>query len=57
MNPEPLRIVHITDTHILAEPGAELYGVDSFAALASLLAVMQRDAWNVSSFEKSRNGL
>jgi len=45
MNPEPLRIVHITDTHILAEPGAELYGVDSFAALASLLAVMQRDAW------------
>src|SRR5713101_1503128 len=45
MNPEPLRIVHITDTHILAEPGAELYGVDSFTALASLLAVMQRDAW------------
>jgi 3',5'-cyclic-AMP phosphodiesterase len=45
MNSEPLRIVHSTDTHILAEPGAELYGVDSFAALASLLAVMQRDPW------------
>jgi Icc protein len=45
MIPEPLRIVHMTDTHILAEPGAELYGVDSFAALATLLAVMQRDPW------------
>jgi hypothetical protein len=45
MSPEPLRIVHITDTHIIAEPGAEVYGVDSFAALESLLAVMQRDAW------------
>ena len=45
MNPEPLRIVHITDTHILAEPGAQLYGVDSFAALTSILAVMQRDPW------------
>ena len=40
-----LRIVHITDTHIVAEPGAEVYGVDSFAALESLLAVMQRDPW------------
>src|SRR5262249_40237002 len=45
MNSEPLRIVHITDTHIVAEPGAEVYGVDSFAALESLLAVMQRDPW------------
>ena len=45
MNPGPLRIVHITDTHIVAEPGAEIYGVDSFVALESLLAVMQRDAW------------
>ena len=45
MDPEPLRIVHITDTHIIAEPGAEVYGVDSFAALESLLAVMQRAPW------------
>jgi len=45
MNPEPLRIVHITDTHIIAEPGAEVYGIDSFAALENLLAGMQRDAW------------
>ena len=45
MNPEPLRIVHITDTHIIAEPGAEVYGVDSFAALESLLAAMQRAPW------------
>jgi len=45
MNPEPLRIMHITDTHIIAEPGAEVYGVDSFTALERLLAVMQRDAW------------
>src|SRR5262249_9138046 len=45
MHPEPLRIMHITDTHIIAEPGAEVYGVDSFAALESLLAVMQRDPW------------
>jgi Icc protein len=45
MNPEPLRIMHITDTHIVAEPGAEVYGIDSFTALESLLAVMQRDAW------------
>jgi 3',5'-cyclic-AMP phosphodiesterase len=45
MHSEPLRIVHITDTHIIATPGAEVYGIDSFTALESLLAVMQRDAW------------
>jgi 3',5'-cyclic AMP phosphodiesterase CpdA len=45
MHPEPLRIVHITDTHIIVEPGAEVYGINSFAALESLLTVMQRDAW------------
>jgi len=45
MPPEPLRIVHITDTHILPESGAAPYGVDAFDALESILTVMQRDAW------------
>jgi Icc protein len=41
MGQDPLRIVQITDTHIVAEPGGKVFGVDSFVALRSLLAIAQ----------------
>lgn len=57
MNPEPLRIVHVTDTHIIAEPGAEAHGVDSFGALESLLAVLQRDTRTPHLAHRDRRSL
>jgi len=36
--PEHLRVVHITDTHLLSEPGALLKGVDTDATLRRVLA-------------------
>ncbi len=40
----PLRVLHITDTHLLAEPGARLLGVDTAETLAAVLgqAMSQR---------------
>ena len=40
-----LRVAHITDTHIVAEPGAQVDGIDSFPALESLLTMVQHDVW------------
>ena len=45
MNPEPLRVLHVTDTHILSDPEAQVFGIDSFTALESLLAMVKRDTW------------
>ena len=45
MNIEPLRVLQLSDMHILAEAKATLYGVDSFAAFKSLLTIMQSDSW------------
>lgn len=41
----PLRILQITDTHIIPQPGRKVYGVDSFAALERVLAAVRRDSW------------
>lgn len=45
MKSEPLRILHLTDTHILEDPEATLHGVDSFTNLKSLLSTIQSDSW------------
>src|SRR5215470_11613420 len=45
MSRESLRIIQITDTHISPAPERQALGVDSFQALANVLAVMQRDLW------------
>jgi 3',5'-cyclic-AMP phosphodiesterase len=42
---EPLRIIHLTDTHIVAQPGTEVVGTDSFTALERVLAAIQGDLW------------
>jgi Icc protein len=42
---DPIRLLQITDTHLIEQPGAEVYGVDSFAALDRLLAEMKRSDW------------
>ncbi|HLF96137.1 MAG TPA: phosphodiesterase [Methylococcaceae bacterium] len=39
-----LRILHLTDTHILAEPGQTLYGVDTYGRTAALLDHVRRTA-------------
>jgi Icc protein len=38
-----VRVVHITDTHIPGKAGSEVYGVDSFEALRTLISVIQED--------------
>ena len=43
MRRAPIRIVHITDTHITAEAGAKVYGIDSFEALANLLSLVHQN--------------
>lgn len=45
MNSKPLRVLHLTDTHILEDPEATLHGVDSFAALRLVLAMIRIDSW------------
>ena len=45
MAAKPIRLIQITDTHLIAEPGAEVYGVDSFATLEKTLAQMKSDGW------------
>ncbi len=34
---DSMRLLHITDLHILSEPGSEIYGGDTFVALARVL--------------------
>src|SRR5690606_22047343 len=43
VNPEPLRVLHLTDIHLVGEPGGTVAGADPFAALESLLPRL-RDA-------------
>ncbi|MBS1913361.1 MAG: metallophosphoesterase [Bacteroidetes bacterium] len=45
MTSEPIRIAQITDTHLLADAGSRVGGVDSFAALERLLPLVRGDAW------------
>jgi Icc protein len=45
MDPESLRIIQLTDTHMIADPDAELHGLDPFAALQSMVDLIQRDGW------------
>jgi len=45
MPAKPLRLLQITDTHLIAEPGAEVYGLDTFAATEKTLAQMKSDGW------------
>jgi len=45
MDQEPLRIIHLTDPHIVAQPSAKVDGIDSFTALERILAIIQGDAW------------
>ena len=40
-----MKLAHITDTHLLAEPAALYNGVDTHAALAALLPTLVSDAW------------
>jgi Icc protein len=42
---DPVRLVQITDTHLIETPGAEIYGVDSFATLESALERIKSDDW------------
>lgn len=42
---EPLRVLHLTDTHIVADTGGGICGVDTFAALDSLLTASVRGSW------------
>jgi len=45
MNGEPLRVVQITDSHLLAEHGARVHGVDTFAALERIVERIRSAAW------------
>ncbi|MFN7967392.1 MAG: metallophosphoesterase [Acidobacteriota bacterium] len=45
MSPAPVRVAHLTDTHLLAEPDQRFCGIDSFGALKGLLEEIQRDSW------------
>lgn len=36
--PQPVDLLHLTDTHVLADPGERLKGVDTFATLARVVA-------------------
>ena len=49
---KPIRLIQITDTHLIAEPGAEVYGVDSFATLERLLEEMKGDGWTPDNAEE-----
>ncbi len=40
MSETPVRIVHITDTHVPADPGSKVYGIDPTEALRTLLAAI-----------------
>jgi Icc protein len=43
MDAPVLRVLHLTDTHILAEPGRLLYGVDSYRRTRDLLEYLRRN--------------
>ncbi|HVZ39763.1 MAG TPA: metallophosphoesterase [Candidatus Kapabacteria bacterium] len=45
MRSEPIRVVQITDTHLLADAAGRVGGVDSFAALERLLPLVRGDGW------------
>ncbi len=45
MPAKPIRVLQITDTHLIAEPGAEVYGLDTFATTEKTLAQMKSDGW------------
>ena len=45
MPAKPIRLIQITDTHLIAEPGAEVYGVDTFATTEKTLTQMKSDGW------------
>jgi Icc protein len=43
----PLRIIQITDTHILSQPGGQLWGMDVDASLHAVLAYLKANHWPV----------
>lgn len=45
MEKSPLRIIHITDTHIAAKPNAKICGIDSYLSLESILKFVREDIW------------
>jgi 3',5'-cyclic-AMP phosphodiesterase len=60
MVPNPVRIVHITDTHISGKPGAKVYGIDSFEALRSVITAVhqspQRSYLMIATGDLSQDG-
>jgi 3',5'-cyclic-AMP phosphodiesterase len=59
-NREPLRVLHITDLHILPEPGSEIYGGDTFESLrlvlGAALALARRPEVIVATGDLSEDG-
>lgn len=45
MSREPLRVLHLTDLHLVSDPGGTVAGVDPLAALESLLPRMRDESW------------
>lgn len=45
MGPVPVRVVHLTDTHLLADPAAHWGRAHPAAALEQVLASIRRDPW------------
>lgn len=45
MDPEPVRVLHLTDTHLLADPTAQWGHAHPAAALKQVLASIRHDPW------------